>query len=56
MASGASKAYHLSLPQSAHEDGSTLPLAVCEFPSLESALEARNREEHTKDVLGISGK
>ena len=54
--SGAWKVLHLRPPKAAYEDGCTLPLAVCEFPSLQAAIDARESEEYVKDVLAVSGK
>lgn len=38
------------------EDGRMLPFALCEFPSLQDAINARNSDEYNKDVLGSAGK
>ena len=56
VASGACKVHHLKLPHMAVEDGRMLPFALCEFPSLQDAINARNSDEYNKDVLGAAGK
>ena len=56
VASGACKVHHLKPPHMAVEDGRMLPFALCEFPSLQDAIDARNSDEYNKDVLGAAGK
>ena len=56
VASGACKVHHLKPPHMAVEDGRMLPFALCEFPSLQDAINARNSDEYNKDVLGAAGK
>ncbi len=56
VASGACKVHHLKPPHMALEDGRMLPFALCEFPSLKAAIDARNSDEYNKDVLGAAGK
>ena len=56
VASGACKVHHLKPPHMTLEDGRMLPFALCEFPSLEAAIDARNSDEYNKDVLGAAGK
>jgi hypothetical protein len=38
------------------EDGRMFPFALCEFPSLQAAIDARESDEYNKDVLGAAGK
>ena len=54
--SGACVVHHLRPPQAVYEDGRMLPLAVCEFPSLQAALDARNSKEYVQGVIGAAGK
>ena len=56
LAPGACKVNHLRPPEAAHEERTKLPLAVCEFPSLQAALNARSGKEYVKDVLEVFGK
>tara|TARA_Y200000002_G_scaffold77723_1_gene61197 strand:+ start:3744 stop:4373 length:630 start_codon:yes stop_codon:yes gene_type:complete len=56
VASGACKVHHLKPPHMALEDGRMFPFALCEFPSLQAAIDARESDEYNKDVLGAAGK
>ena len=56
VASGACIVHHLKPPHMALEDGKMLPFAICEFPSLQAAIEARDSDDYNKGVLGAAGK
>ena len=56
VASGACTVHYLRPPHAVYEDGCMLPLAVCEFPSLKAAIDARNSKEYVHDVIGAAGK
>ena len=56
VTSGACKVHHLKPPHMALEDGRMFPFALCEFTSLQAAIDARESDEYNKDVLGAAGK
>ena len=56
VASGACKVHHLKPPHMVLEDGRMFPFALCEFPSLQAAIDARESDEYNIDVLGAAGK
>ena len=54
--SGSCIVHHLKTPQAVFEDGKMFPFAICEFPSLEEAINARNSKDYKEGVLAVGGK